>query len=122
MTPHPRTLLPAVCAAALLAAACGGQPAAPGAITVQASDTVCTLSATSAPAGTVRFDITNTGSQVTEFYLYGEGDQIIGEVENIGPGLTRTLIADVPQAGRYTTACKPGMRGEGIRGEFTVTG
>ena len=29
------------------------------------------------------------------------------------------LVAQV-QAGQYTTACKPGMTGEGIRGSFTV--
>ncbi|WP_190823416.1 iron uptake system protein EfeO [Saccharopolyspora pogona] len=123
MTTNARTLLPAL-GAILLAAGCAGQPAgdAPGAITVDASDDACTLSATSAPAGTIRFDITNKGSQVTEFYLYGEGDRIISEVENIGPGLNRQLVAEVPQGGKYTTACKPGMRGDGIRGDFTVTG
>ncbi|MCI2422733.1 cupredoxin domain-containing protein [Saccharopolyspora sp. K220] len=116
------TLLPALCT--VLLASCGGQPGgnAPGAISVQAGDNACTLSTTSAPAGTIRFDVTNTGSQVTEFYLFGEGDRIVSEVENIGPGLTRQLVADVPQGGKYTTACKPGMQGDGIRGEFTVTG
>ena len=42
------------------------------------------------------------------------------EVENIGPGLTRDLVVDAP-AGTYVTACKPGMIGEGIRADFTVT-
>jgi iron uptake system component EfeO len=118
-----RTLLPAL-GVVLLVAGCGGQPAGgkPGAITVDAGDTSCKLSATSAQAGTIRFDITNTGSQVTEFYLYGEGDRIVSEVENIGPGLTRQLVVEVPNGGKYTTACKPGMQGDGIRGEFTVTG
>ncbi len=46
----------------------------------------------------------------------------MGEVENIGPGLTRQLIVEVPDGGKYTTACKPGMIGDGIRGDFTVTG
>ena len=32
-------------------------------------------------------------TQVTEFYLLGEdGLRIVGEVENIGPGLTRDLV------------------------------
>ncbi len=82
---------------------------------MQAGDNSCALSATSAPAGTIRFDVTNVGSQVTEFYLYGEGDRVISEVENIGPGLTRQLVVEVPQSGKYTTACKPGMQGESIR-------
>ena len=93
-----------------------------GPIQVRASDTACEVSATEAPAGNVSFSVQNTGSKVTEFYLLGTGDRILGEVENIGPGLTRQLIVEVPQGGRYTTACKPGMVGDGIRGPFTVTG
>ena len=81
----------------------------------------CDLSATEAPAGTLTFDVTNTGSQVTEFYLLGEdGLRIVGEVENIGPALNRQLVVNAP-AGKYVTACKPGMKGEGIRADFTVT-
>jgi iron uptake system component EfeO len=41
-------------------------------------------------------------------------------VENIGPGLTRNLVVTAP-AGKYTTACKPGMQGDGIRAAFEVT-
>jgi iron uptake system component EfeO len=74
-----------------------------------------------APAGTLTFDVTNGGDDVTEFYLLGEdGLRIVGEVENIGPALDRQLVLAAP-AGTYVTACKPGMVGEGIRGEFTVT-
>ncbi|GDY29889.1 iron uptake system protein EfeO [Gandjariella thermophila] len=105
--------------------ACGGKEASTagaGAITVEASDDACKLSATSAPAGNVTFDVTNKGTKVTEFYLYGQADKVIGEVENIGPGLSRKLTVQVPAAGKYTTACKPGMTGDGIRGDFTVTG
>ena len=65
--------------------------------------------------------MTNTGSQVTEFYLLGEdGLRIVGEVENIGPSITPRLTVNAP-AGTYVTACKPGMTGEGIRADFTVT-
>jgi iron uptake system component EfeO len=105
--------------------ACGGKGApnaAAGSVAVQAADDACTLSSTSAPAGNVTFEVTNKGSKVTEFYLYGPADRVIGEVENIGPGLTRKLTLQVPAAGKYTTACKPGMVGDGIRGDFTVTG
>jgi iron uptake system component EfeO len=95
---------------------------APGPITVQAADSACQVSAGQAPAGTITFNITNGGSKVTEFYLYGTGDRILGEVENIGPGLSRQLIVEVPDGGTYTTACKPGMVGDGIRAPFEVTG
>ncbi len=91
------------------------------ALTVSSSDTDCELSATEAPAGTLSFDVVNTGGQVTEFYLLGEdGLRIVGEVENIGPQLNRQLVVNAP-AGTYVTACKPGMKGNGIRADFTVT-
>ena len=92
----------------------------PRALTVQATDTECKLSATSAPSGTLTFAVTNGGTKVTEFYLYGEdGKRIVGEVENIGPGITRELVLKV-EPGNYLTACKPGMAGEGIRAPFSV--
>ncbi|MDI2030337.1 peptidase M75 family protein [Saccharopolyspora sp. TS4A08] len=120
-----RTLAKSALPLTLLAlASCGQQaaPAVPGAIGVEAGDDACKVSSTTAPAGTITFDVRNTGSQVTEFYLLGDGDKIISEVENIGPGMNRQLVAQVPEGGKYTTACKPGMQGDGIRGEFTVTG
>ncbi|HKX14048.1 MAG TPA: iron uptake system protein EfeO [Propionibacteriaceae bacterium] len=93
----------------------------PRALTVQATDSECKLSATSAPSGTLTFAVTNGGAKVTEFYLYGEdGKRIIGEVENIGPGITRELVLEV-EPGNYITACKPGMAGDGIRAPFSVS-
>jgi iron uptake system component EfeO len=97
-------------------------PASGGPIAVAASDDACEVGATEAAAGTISFDITNSGSKVTEFYLYATGGRIMGEVENIGPGLSRQLIVEVPDGGTYETACKPGMVGDGIRSPFTVTG
>lgn len=91
-------------------------------VTVRATDTACELSASTAPSGTLTFDVTNAGSRVTEFYLLGaDGQRVVGEVEDIGPGLSRKLTLDVP-AGEYITVCKPGMSGEGLRSAFTVTG
>ena len=98
-----------------------GSDTDPRALVVDSSADACTLSATEAPAGTLSFDVTNSGDQVTEFYLLGEdGLRIVAEVENIGPSISRALTVNAP-AGTYVTACKPGMTGEGIRGEFTVT-
>ena len=91
-------------------------------ITVKATDTACELSRTEAPAGQVEFTVTNAGSKVNEFYVYAENDRIVGEVENISPGLTRTFHVDLSEPGEYQTACKPGMVGDGIRAPFTVTG
>lgn len=95
---------------------------APAEITVEASDTECTLSGTEGTTGANTFVITNNGSKVTEFYVYSAGERVMGEVENISPGLQRKLIVQLTQPGTYTTACKPGMIGDGLRGEFTVTG
>jgi len=98
-----------------------GGSASAGPLTVAATDTECTVSAQQAGSGNLAFSVTNGGSKVNEFYLLGEdGLRIVGEVENIGPGLTRDLVVRaVP--GKYFTACKPGMVGEGIRAPFTVT-
>jgi iron uptake system component EfeO len=99
--------------------------AVPGAaqLTVNSSAEACTVSASSVPSGTVSFSITNSSDQVTEFYLLAnDGLRIVGEMENIGPGLTRDLVVQA-QPGNYFTICKPGMVGEGIgRTAFTVTG
>ncbi|MFB9314189.1 iron uptake system protein EfeO [Nocardioides plantarum] len=91
------------------------------AFTVASTDDACQVSSDKAPAGALKFEVTNSGSQVTEFYLLAEdGLRIVGEVENIGPGVSRSLTVKAP-AGDYYTACKPGMKGDGIRNAFTVT-
>ena len=127
MRPRPIALVAALAVPAALAlGGCGADQAADAAsseaITVKATDTTCDLSVTSAPAGQVEFTVTNSGTKVNEFYVYGESDRIVGEVENISPGLTRTFHVDLSTPGAYETACKPGMVGDGIRAPFTVTG
>ncbi len=106
-------------------AACASDPSetktASGDLTVKATDSDCSVSATKLDAGPSTFKVTNAGSKVTEFYVYADGDRIMGEVENVGPGLTRNLIVDLPK-GTYEGACKPGMIGDGIRQTLTVTG
>jgi hypothetical protein len=118
-----RAVLTVAGAGLLLAGCASAQPptTASDAIRVEATDTACTLTAATAPAGPVAFEVTNKGSQVTEFYLYDAAGRVVSEVENIGPGLTRTMNAHVTEPGTYTTACKPGMAGDGLRGTFTVT-
>lgn len=107
---------------ALVACGNSGPASSGGSIAVEARDDVCKVARSSADAGTLTFEVTNRGNRVTEFYLYAEGDRIMGEVENIAPGVTRRLITEVAEGGKYQTACKPGMQGDGIRGEFTVNG
>jgi iron uptake system component EfeO len=99
----------------------GAAPPAGGPIAVNASDSACEVAVNRVNAGTVSFRVTNKGSKVTEFYVYATGDRIMGEVENIPPGLARDLHVELG-AGTYETACKPGMVGKGIRAAFNVDG
>ena len=126
MRRRPLPLTAAFAAAALALTGCAAKDDATadpaGAITVNATDTACEVSRTTAPAGQVKFTVTNSGGKVNEFYVYGENDRVVGEVENISPGLTRDFIVDLSEPGTYQTACKPGMAGDGIRADFTVTG
>jgi iron uptake system component EfeO len=103
------------------AGASGGQ-SGPAEVKVTASDNACELSGTEGATGANTFVITNNGTKVTEFYVYGEGDRVMGEVENISPGLQRKLIVQLAEPGTYKTACKPGMVGDGIRGDYKVSG
>lgn len=120
-------ILASVCALAVASlSACGSltedndAASSSNSISVTSTDDQCEVSSSEAESGTVSFSVTNDGSKVTEFYLLGEdGLRIVGEVENIGPGLTRDLVLTA-QPGTYFTACKPGMIGEGIRADFTV--
>jgi iron uptake system component EfeO len=90
-------------------------------IAVTATDTACQVSTDSAPSGNLTFTVTNGGSKVTEFYLLGsDGLRILGEVENIAPGVSRELVLTAAP-GSYFTACKPGMVGSGLRAPFAVT-
>lgn len=97
-------------------------PGGAASISVTSSATGCLLSATEAVSGTVQFDVTNTGEKATEFYILAEdGLRVVGEVENIGPGLSRSLLINA-EPGTYYTVCKPGMTGAGIGNTvFTVT-
>ncbi|MFG2105313.1 iron uptake system protein EfeO [Micromonospora chersina] len=106
-------------------AGCGGggdsDAKAGGPIAVKATDSACEVGLTEVEAGQVTFKVTNSGSKVNEFYVYAAGDRVMGEVENIAPGLSRELHVELP-AGTYETACKPGMSGRGIRGALKVSG
>jgi iron uptake system component EfeO len=88
---------------------------------VTASATTCEVGRSTAPSGALSFNVTNTDTRVNEFYLLAnDGLRILGEVENIGPGITRNLVVQAAP-GEYFTVCKPGMVGDGLRSKFTVT-
>jgi len=112
---------------ALALAACSSEASdAPGEaaadeIAVAATDDGCDVATTELDAGVHQFTVTNSGSKVTEFYVYADGDRVMAEVENIAPGVARELRVELP-AGEYETACKPGMVGDGIRSDLVVSG
>jgi iron uptake system component EfeO len=112
--------------AALALAGCVKNDVAPeagsAALAVDSSATDCAVSESSAPSGNIVFTVANSGDQVTEFYLLADdGLRIVGEVENIGPGIERDLVVQA-RPGDYYTVCKPGMVGAGVgKTAFTVT-
>ena len=112
-------------ATALVLAGCVAKTdvAAADSLTVTSTDTSCDVSTAKATSGTLTFSVSNSGSQVTEFYLLAsDGLRIVGEVENIAPGASRTLTVTA-QPGDYFTLCKPGMVGDGVgRAAFAVSG
>lgn len=110
-----------------LATACGSATKGGGSsIAIQAGDTTCDVAVTTLAAGEHVFSVKNTGRDVTEVYLYAKGgdggfSKVVNEVENVGPGITRSLKAQLG-GGDYQFLCKPGMKGEGIKAALTVTG
>lgn len=119
----PAPLAVAAVAAFVLTGCVANTGSASEAIAVTSSADACTVETDTASSGNVSFEVANEGDEVTEFYVLGaDGLRIVGEVENIAPGMTRDLTVQA-QPGDYFTVCKPGMVGAGV-GEtpFTVTG
>ncbi|MFF4254882.1 iron uptake system protein EfeO [Streptomyces sp. NPDC001663] len=119
------SVVTAVATAAALTAVTGCTEKSKGdgdaAIKVTAADSKCDTSTKSVPAGQVTLSIENKGSKATEVEILFPDDRIVSEKENIGPGTKYTLTAEV-KAGSYEIACRPGMKGHGVRQNLTVTG
>ena len=104
-----------------VASACASKGSSAEKVAVTASDSACDVSRTDLTSGSTTFAVTNKGTEVTEVYVYGDDDKVMGEVENIGPGTSRDFTVDLG-AGSYEVACKPGQVGTGIRTPITVSG
>ncbi|MFC9993814.1 iron uptake system protein EfeO [Nocardia sp. NPDC127526] len=116
----------AVAAIAAVAAVAGCTAKTDGAgdsqtIAVTATDSSCEVSKQEVPAGHITLAVENKGDKVTEVYLLYPDDRIVTERENIGPGTKAEITAEVT-AGEYVIACKPGMKGDGIRQQVRATG
>jgi iron uptake system component EfeO len=119
--PRTRSTALLVLSVALVLGACTRAESDSDAIAVQASDTACNVTALTGPAGSTTFTVTNSGTEVTEFYVYAaDGATIVAEVEDVTPGLVKDLTATL-DAGTYELACKPGERDPGIRVKYTAT-
>ncbi|MEU0952674.1 iron uptake system protein EfeO [Streptomyces niveus] len=92
-----------------------------GAVRVTATDTSCEVSKKEFPAGHLQLAVENKGSKVTEVYVLFPDDRIVTERENIGAGTKANITAEI-KAGDYEIACKPGMKGKGIRQQVKATG
>ncbi len=89
-------------------------------ITVDASDSACTLNRTDLTAGANTFNIKNTGTKTTELYVYTADQKIVSERENITPGSEAALTVEL-KPGTYEVACKPGGTGTGLRQKVIVS-
>lgn len=121
--PRPLAALTGTAALALVLTGCVANNPAAAAITVGITDDTCVVSTDSTAAGTIKFTVTNNGTQVNEFEILAEDKlRIVGEKENITPGQTVDYVAHL-NPGTYYTECKLGMVGKGIgTAAFTVTG
>lgn len=109
----------AVVAVAACASSAADSASSGSAISITSSDDACDLSTTDWPAGPVTLEVTNSGSDVTEVYVF-EGKRVMAERENITPGSTDEVAVDL-DPGSYSVVCKPGMTGDGLRVDVTVT-
>jgi plastocyanin len=109
---------------ALVATSCGsdaknsasGSGSAKGAktavIKVSLTDEGCDPHEISAKAGPTTFEVDNSGADnVTEFEVL-KGSSIVGEVENVTPGIPAKFSITL-EAGSYTTNCTGGTKAKG---------
>lgn len=119
-------LLPSIAivtAGALALAACGSSATSDSKsshikVTLTASGD-CTYSTTSVPAGPITFDVSNAGATGLSEFEVMTGERIIGERENVVPGLPAGTFTLTLDGGSYTLYC-PGATTE--KTTLTVTG
>ena len=124
-------------ALALTAAACSGsKPAGPTVVQAKLNEYNIVLDKTSIPAGPIRFEIENVGTEAHELVLEPAGAEdkpfeLNGEEseqEDIQPGEKRTLEWTLDQPGEYQLGCYITNEGDtqshaeqGMVTKFTVT-
>lgn len=114
------TTVTSLAAAALLLSACSFG-SADSSTTVTGTDDGCDLADTELEAGKIDFKFTNEAGDISELYVLRADGDVVGEVENVTTGTSRTLTVDL-NAGDYLVRCKPGQTGTGFSTPFTVSG
>jgi uncharacterized cupredoxin-like copper-binding protein len=92
-------------------------------VTVSEFEYGFTLSQATAPCGTITFVMTNNGSIVHDFILYGAQPATSGLGPTLNPGQSATMQTVLDKAGAYQYICDVPHHAElGMTGTFTVTG
>lgn len=120
MNENRRRMSAGTAVASILLSSCSGGAADSSAV-VTGTDDACIIEQAELTAGTIDFEFTNDGSDVSELYVLRSNGDVAGEVENVTTGTSRTLTVDLV-AGDYQVRCKPGQTGEGFTSDFVVSG
>ena len=100
--------------------ACSAKEEASSTLKVISNKSVCAVTnPESVKPGTVKLSVENKDSKVTEVYVL-KGDSIVDELEDIPAAQTRARTIELEE-GTYTVRCKPGMKGDGIDTDFTIS-
>ncbi|MEY2447534.1 MAG: iron uptake system component EfeO [Acidimicrobiaceae bacterium] len=114
-------IVPIVAIAMLAVAACGSDSTSTAngsKVDVTLTDEGCNPTAITVAPGKTTFHIRNDGAGgITEFYVY-DGDKVLGERENLTPGLSGDLQLELKE-GAYRTFCPGGTTK--ANGTLTVT-
>ncbi|MFN8173797.1 MAG: iron uptake system protein EfeO [Solirubrobacteraceae bacterium] len=88
-------------------------------VAISLSDEGCSPASLKLPAGATTFEVTNAGgARVTEWEVL-KGSRIMGEVENIAPGTSKSFSLTL-KTGTYRALCPNGKQNQG--GPIVVTG
>jgi len=118
----PLVIASVVAALGASAAGCGSSSDGDGGsartLSFKLTDAGCEPATATAPAGEIEFEVTNDGAgSVTEFEVL-EGDEVLGEKEDLTEGLSGSFSLTLAP-GSYTLYCPNGTESE--RGTLKVT-
>ncbi|HEY7269270.1 MAG TPA: cupredoxin domain-containing protein [Dehalococcoidia bacterium] len=114
--------LAAAAAVGLLVVGCGSKKSSEEdaqQIKVTLTSAGCDPATINAKSGPIKFTITNQGANAVSELEVLDGNHVIGEVENVIPGLSRSFTINA-NPGEYTLACPGGTTN--ARGKLIVTG